>query len=72
MALVELASFPDRFAAEIAHGHLASHGIESVVFDAGLSSLGFGALTPARLMVDEDDLAAAEELLSRSGPNGAG
>jgi hypothetical protein len=72
VALVELASFPDRFAAEIAHGHLASHGIESVVFDAGLSSLGFGALTPTRLMVDEDDRPLAAELLSRSGPSEAG
>ena len=64
MALVEIASYPDRIAAEIACGHLRSEGIHAIVFDAGLSSLGLGAMAPARLMVDEDDCGAARRLLS--------
>ena len=63
MALVEVASFPDPIAAQLARGRLAAEGIESVLFDAGLSSLGIGALTPTRLMVDESDRTEAERLL---------
>ena len=66
MALVELASFPDMIAADIARGHLEASGIPAVLFDAGISSLGLGAMTPARLMVDEADLEAAERLLAES------
>jgi hypothetical protein len=64
MALVEIASFSDPVAAQIACGHLAAEGIEAIVFDAGLSGLGLGNMTPARLMVDEDDRIRAERLLS--------
>jgi len=63
MALVALASFSDRLAAEIARGRLASEGIDSVLFDAGLSSLGLGSISPVRLMVDEADRAEAERAL---------
>ena len=63
MALVELAVFPDAIAAQIARARLASEGIEAVLFDAGLSSLGLGGIAPARLMVDESDLAEAERAL---------
>ena len=66
MALVELASFPDTFAAEIARGRLASEGIESVLFDTGLSSLGLGSISPVRLMVDDDDRAEAERALGEA------
>lgn len=64
MALVELKAFESRIEAEIVRGRLASEGIPAVLFDGGLSSLGFGALAPARLMVEQDDLAAAERVLS--------
>ena len=63
MALVAVASFPDPIAAQLAKARLAAEGIDSVLFDAGLSSLGIGALTPTRLMVAEEDLAAAERAL---------
>lgn len=65
MALVELALFQDRMEAEIVRGRLASEGIEAVLFDAGLSSLGFGGLAPARLMVDESEKEKAEAALRR-------
>ncbi len=64
MALVEIASYSDPIQAQIARGHLASAGIEAVLFDAGLSSLGLGAMTPARLMVDEEDREEARRILA--------
>ena len=64
MALVELAVFHDVLAAQMARARLAAANIPSVLFDAGVSSLGLGAMTPARLMVDEEDRAEAERLLS--------
>jgi hypothetical protein len=71
MALVQLASFPDLLAAEIARGRLGSEGIEALLFDPGLSGLGLGTMVPVRLMVDEDDLGAARQVLS-AGESGAG
>jgi len=64
MALVEIAIFQDNIAAEIVRGRLEAEGIAAILFDAGLSSLGLGAMTPARLMVDESDKEAAERLLA--------
>jgi hypothetical protein len=64
MALVELAMFHDPVAAQMVRFRLAADGIEAVLFDAGLSSLGLGTMSPARLMVDEDDLDAAKEILA--------
>jgi hypothetical protein len=63
MALVEVASFHDPMMGELARLRLASEGIESVLFDAGLSSLGLGTMTPARLMVEEAEREEAERLL---------
>lgn len=42
---------------------LADAGIESFVADAGAASL-WGATIPARLMVDEGDLARAKRLIA--------
>ena len=67
MALVEIASFSDPLAAAIARGRLAAEGIQAVLFDAGLSSLGLGAMTPARLMVDDEDLDEARRILADTG-----
>ena len=64
MALVELAIFQNPIAAEVARGRLASEGIETVLFGGGLASLGLGAMSPARLMVEERELAAAEAILA--------
>lgn len=67
MALVEVAKFDSRIAAEIVRGRLDSEGIPAMLFDDGLSSLGIGSLTPVRLMVDEEDEAQAEALLASFG-----
>jgi hypothetical protein len=64
VALVELATFHSPLSAEMARGRLAAEGIEAVLFDGGLSSLGLGMMAPARLMVQEEDLAAAEAILA--------
>jgi hypothetical protein len=66
MALVEVGSFADIHVAEMARGMLAAAGIEAMLFDGGLSSLGLGAMTPARVMVDEVDQARAEGLLAET------
>jgi len=63
MGLVRIAHFPDRVAADLARLQLAAEGIESVVFDGGMASLGLGMMTPARLMVAEEDEDDARDLL---------
>ena len=62
MSLVELKTFYDRFEAEIVCGRLRSEGLEALVFDGGLSASHGGAL-PVRLMVLDDDRAAALRIL---------
>lgn len=64
MALVELAIFHDPAIAEMVRFRLAADGIEAVLFGAGLASLGLGTMSPARLMVDEDDLEDAKAILA--------
>ena len=39
-------------------------GIDSFIFDMGMTLQGVGFAIPVRLMVDEDDLAEAERLLA--------
>lgn len=63
MALAELARFDSPVAAAIARGRLEAEGIAAIAFDAGLSSLGMGALSPVRLMVDEAELDRARAVL---------
>lgn len=60
MALVELGRYP-RNEAHILVGRLDSEGIDAVAFDAGASIAdGSWLLIPVRVMVDEDDLPAAQ------------
>jgi hypothetical protein len=63
MALIELARYPDRIAAELARGRLAVDGIEAALFDEGFAALGLQVLSSIRLMVDEEDRSAAAESL---------
>ena len=62
MALAEVGRFT-RNEAHIVVGRLESEGIPAVAFDAG-SSIADGSwlLIPVRVMVDEDDLAAAQAI----------
>jgi hypothetical protein len=62
--LVELAVFHSPVDAAMARGRLAAAGIETILFDGGLSSLGLGLMAPARLMVDEEDVEEAEAILA--------
>jgi hypothetical protein len=64
VALVEAASFYDSLAAGAAQSRLSDSGIDSFIFDMGMTLQGVGFAVPVRLMVDEDDLAEAERLLS--------
>ena len=64
MALVELAVFHSPLGAEMARRRLAADGIDAVLFDGGLSSLGLGMMAPARLMVDEGDVEDARAILA--------
>ncbi|RYD58824.1 MAG: DUF2007 domain-containing protein [Sphingomonadales bacterium] len=66
MALVELGRF-DRHEAYIVQGALEDAEIMSFIFDAGASIAdGSQFLIPVRVMVDEDDLAAAREISAPS------
>lgn len=64
MSLVELGRY-DRNLAHIIVGRLASEGIPALAFDGG-SSIADGSwlLIPVRVMVDEDDLAAARGIVA--------
>lgn len=64
MALVELARYPSPMVAEIARSFLESHGIGAVTFDGGMNIADSAAFAiPVRLMVLEDDIEAARQLL---------
>jgi len=43
---------------------LGAAGIEAMIFDGGMASLGLGLLTPARLMVRAGDAEAALAVLA--------
>ena len=63
MALVELARFENRIEAELARLNIQSQGIDAVLFDAEMASFGWGPMMPIRLMVLDEDLEEARELL---------
>jgi hypothetical protein len=65
MALVEAAKFYDSLAAGAAQSRLSDAGVDSFIFDLGMS-LQSGLAVPVRLMVDEDDLGKAERLLAEA------
>ncbi|MBX3593529.1 DUF2007 domain-containing protein [Sphingomonas sp.] len=64
MALVELGRFPPP-EAHMVIGRLAAEGIPAVAFDAGASIVegSLAALIPVRVMIDADDLPAAQAVL---------
>lgn len=72
MALVEAARYYDSLAAGAAQSLLSDEGIDSFIFDMGMTLQGVGFAIPVRLMVDEDDLPSALRLLSDEGGDGAG
>ena len=64
MALVEAAKYYDSLAAGAAQSLLSDEGIDSFIFDMGMTLQGVGFAIPVRLMVDEDDLPRVERLLA--------
>ncbi|QNP44157.1 DUF2007 domain-containing protein [Sphingomonas daechungensis] len=64
MSLVELARFENRIEAELARLNLQAEGIEAVLFDADMHSFGWGPMIPVRLMVLDEDLADARQVLA--------
>lgn len=62
--LVELARFDNRMEAELARLNLEAEGIGAVLFDAEMNSYGWGPMMPIRLMVLDEDLEDARELLA--------
>ena len=63
MALVELGRY-DRNLANILVGRLESEGIPAIAFDGGASIAdGSWLLIPVRVMVDADDLSAAQGIV---------
>ena len=64
MALAELGRFP-RVEAQIIVGRLESEGIPAIAFDSE-TSLGEGSwlLIPVRVMVDDEDEAAARAIVT--------
>ncbi len=68
MALQELARYPNAMSGEIARSYLASHGVGAVVFDGGMNIADSAAFAiPVRLMVLDEDYAAARQLLVEAG-----
>jgi Putative prokaryotic signal transducing protein len=64
MALVTLATLFDPIEAEVMRSALAAGGIEAVLFDNNIASLIGSGLSGVRLMVLDDDVAAARALLA--------
>jgi Putative prokaryotic signal transducing protein len=64
VSLVELARFNNRIEAELARLNLEAEGIGAVLFDAEMSSFGWGPMMPVRLMVLHEDLDEARTLLA--------
>ena len=63
MALVEAARFYTGIEASMAHGRLDAADVASILFDTEMNWGGLDGVVPVRLMVDEDDLAAARRVL---------
>ena len=67
MPLVTLETVFNPVEAEIMRMRLEAGGIEAVVFDAGIASLIGPGIAGVRLMVLDDDAAAARALLALPG-----
>ncbi len=64
MPLVALDTLFDPMAAELMRMRLEAGGIEAVVFDAGIASLIGSGVSGVRVMVLDEDEAAARALLA--------
>jgi hypothetical protein len=62
-ALVEAARFNWAYQAELARAYLESYGLTAIVFDTQSNLYSDGATVGVRVMVLDEDLAEAKELL---------
>lgn len=67
MPLITLETIFSPIEAEVKRATLAAAGIEAVLFDAGIVSLIGSGLSGVRLMVLDEDEAAARSLLAIAG-----
>jgi hypothetical protein len=64
MSLVELTRFANFAEAELTRGRLESAGVHAFCFDGGMNiAEGLGLMIPVRVMVLDEDLAEAREIL---------
>ena len=66
MTLVEAARYWNSFEAGLAESKLEDEGIGSVLFDSEMANFYGAALVPIRLMVLDEDLAAAQAILLKN------
>lgn len=62
--LVEAARFNSRVEADLARLYLESEGVESVLFDTEINYFYGGLFLPVRLMVIDEDVERARQLLA--------
>ena len=62
--LVEAARYNNRVEADLARLFLESEGVESVLFDTEINYFYGGLFLPVRLMVIDEDLQRARQLLA--------
>jgi hypothetical protein len=63
--LVEAGRYHSRIDADVARLYLLSEGVDAVLFDAEINTFYGGLFMPVRLMVLEEDLELALDLLAR-------
>lgn len=61
--LVEAGRYSNRALADLARLYLESKGVESVLFDTEINYVYGGLFMPVRLMVLDEDLKRAQQLL---------
>jgi len=64
VGLVEAARYTTRVEADLARLLLESHEVDAVLFDAEVSQYYGGLFVPVRLMVLDEDLELAQDLLA--------
>ena len=64
--LVEAARYNSRIEADLARLYLESEGVEAILFDTEINYFYGGLFMPVRLMVLDEDVARAKQLLEAS------
>lgn len=72
MALVEAARFMNSFEAGLAQGRLDAENVPSFIFGMEMNPVFAGGVFNIQLMVDEDDLVRAQDILSATAGPEAG